>query len=91
MSRKEAKRKSVWVPKNDELRWERLQDLQSVWEGYMVELLGLGGAGGLGGNALVEGERAKRGRRQWEGNPEGMQTKVAKADFTGCLIKGESL
>lgn len=52
----------------------------------MIELLGLGNAGALG----VNGEEGRPGKgERWEGNPEGMQTKVAKADFCGCVIKGE--
>lgn len=79
IGRKESKRRAVWAPRKGELTWDGLEGLRALWEGYMVELLGLAG-GGFGG---------KEPGARWEGNAEGLQTKVAKADFTGCVVKGQ--
>ncbi|CED83315.1 hypothetical protein [Phaffia rhodozyma] len=51
--------------------------LRTVWEEYMVQLLGMGGTKpnvktGLGG--------------KWAGNAEALQNKIAKAEFTGCFL-----
>lgn len=75
LPRAELKRRGVWQPRPGELSWTSLGGLRDLWEGYAVELLGL--------KSLRLGET-------WEGNPEGLQAKLIKADFTGAYVKGAS-
>lgn len=78
-SRKEANRKSVWVPRKEECSFAMFAGLRTVWEEYIRQLIGLGVE-----HAVLK--LAPGGK--WAGNPEALQGKIAKAEFTGCFLSG---
>lgn len=83
LSRKEAKRRSVWAPARGEMSADRLRGLGDLWEGYARELLGLASEGGLAALRL-------NGANLVEGNVEGLLGKLAKAEFVGARLTGAS-